>query len=258
MLLPTCLTGTSLAVREIDEEATRIAAFDIRVLITGEAGVGKQTIARLIHQRSPRSDRPFVTIDCGTVPDSTFESDWLAPVEDAGGTLVLRGVDEMSAHKQDALYRCLDAVHDGYHRHLRPPRVVAASRRSLFDAVEAGTFRRDLFYRLNTVHMYVPPLRERYEDVPVLFDHFVREFCDDERCVVPGVAPEMLQALSAYTWPENVRELRQVAKRIAMKGGDQVQFDSLRVKRPLQARPADLPLIEQPRPRNVTRPRSAP
>jgi DNA-binding NtrC family response regulator len=260
MLVPTCLSGRSLAVREIDDEATRIAALDIKVLITGEAGAGKQTIARLIHERGPRADRPFVTVDCGSIPDSTFESDWLDPVNDVGGTLVLRAVDDMSAHKQDTLYRYFDAITagDGNHRDPRRPRlrVLAASRGRLFDGVEAGTFRQDLFYRLNTVHMCVPSLRDRCEDVPVLFDYFVREFCDVQQCAVPRVAPETLQALTAYSWPENVRELKQVSKRVVMKGDGQVQFESIRVNRPLPACRPDGPVIGSPQPRSLARPRS--
>ncbi len=114
MLTPIRLTGSSLAVREIDDETTRIAPLDVRVLITGESGVGKQTIARLIHERSPRANRPFVTIDCGAVADATFESEWLAPLTAAGGTLFLRGAEEMSVHKQWALHRHLESMYEAY------------------------------------------------------------------------------------------------------------------------------------------------
>ena len=266
MLTPIRLTGSSLAVREIDDETTRIAPFDVRVLITGESGVGKQTIARLIHERSRRATRPFVTIDCGAVADSTFESEWLAPLTDAGGTLFLRGAEQMSAHQQRALHRYLESAYEA-HGAVRPRlRVLAGSRIGLFEAVEAGTFRRDLFYRLNTVHICVPPLRERIEDVPVLFDHFVREIADTQHCAAPYVAAETEQALLAYSWPDNVRELKQVAKRLVMKGGDQradgrmpaghVRFGSIGVKRPVHALPPDGPVIGTPRLRPVAPPRT--
>src|SRR5258705_1700033 len=140
MLIPICLTGSSLAVRELDDEATRIAPFDTRVLITGESGVGTQVLASIIHKRSPRADRPFGTVDCGTIADSTFESEWLAPLSAAGGTLFLRGAEEMSARKQAMLYRFLDAVYDadgspsGQLSGRPRLRVLAGSRGSLFQA----------------------------------------------------------------------------------------------------------------------------
>ncbi len=147
-------------------------------------------------------------------------------------------------------------------------RIITSGDTSLFEAVAAGTFRQDLFYRLNTVHLCIPPLRERLEEVPVLFDHFVRESCDARRCAVPAIAPETLQALTEYSWPGNVRELKQVAIRLATKGGElraeeralsrHVQFESVPAKRPAQALPPDVPMIGQPRPRIVARPRSAP
>jgi DNA-binding NtrC family response regulator len=268
MLSPLCLTGSSLALREIDDEATHIAPFDIRVLITGESGVGKQSIARLIHQRSPRADRPFVTVDCGIVADLAFKSEWLAPLSAAGGTLFLRGAEDMSPGQQAVLHRYLDGVcHDDASPRSRL-RVLAGSRMNLFEAVEAGTFRRDLFYRLNTVHICVPPLRERTEDIPVLFDHFVRQVSDIRQCAHPHIARETRQALLEYSWPDNVRELRQVAERLVMKGGDprgeermlarQVQFESMRSKRPVHAFPADVTVINTPRPRLGARPRTTP
>ena len=273
MLIPHCLTGSSLVVREIDDEATRIAPFDIRVLISGESGVGKQTLAHLIHERSPRADRPLGTIDCGTIADSTFESEWLAPLSAAGGTLFLRNAEDMSARKQATLYRFLDAAYDADGSPMgrlsgRPRlRVLAGSRANLFEAVEAGTFRHDLFYRLNTVHLRIPPLRERAEDIPVLFEHFVHQLSDARQCALPSIAAETRQALLAYSWPDNVRELKQVADRLVQKGGDpqgegrmlarQVQFESVRAKkRSLRAFPADVTVIVTPRPRPGARSRT--
>jgi len=276
MLTPTSLTGKSVAARAIDDEASTIAAFDIRVLITGEEGVGKQTIARLVHERSQRADRPFITIDCGALPDATFEPDWLeyhtGPGND-GGTLFIRCVDEMNADKQAALNRYLESVFgdDSCHQG-EPPRrgrlrVLAAARSTLFDAVEAGTFRQDLFYRLNTAHIPVPPLRERFEDVPVLFDYFVQEVADVRRCTPPRVTPEMLSALTAYSWPGNVRELKLVATRFVMNAGEgrvtspssspRTLLDGITTRRPLRPRPADITSMGRPRPHVIDRPPSA-
>ena len=271
MLIPICLTGSSLAVREIDDEATRVAPFDIRVLITGESGVGKQTIARFIHQRSPRAARPFVTVDCGAIADSSFETECLEPLSASGGTLFLRGAEELSAQKQAALYRCLDAVYDDGRSpfgHAGRPRlrVLAGSRVNLFEAVQAGTFRHDLFYRLNTVHICVPPLRARTEDIPILFDHFVQHISQIRQYAPPYVASETRQALMAYSWPENLRELRQVAERLVLKGGDprpegrmlarQVQFETIRARRPGRPGPADVTVMSVSRLRFGARPRT--
>ena len=275
MLTPTSLTGQSVALREIEDEATTIAARDIRVLITGEQGVGKQTVARLVHERSQRADRPFVTIDCGSNPASTVEPDWLQRhiiASHDGGTILIRGIDNMSADQQAALNQYLDDVYAGGtwdrsgHADVARLRVLATARRSLFDAVETGTFRRDLFYRLNTVHIAVPPLRERFEDVPVLFEHFVQEAADVRQCAPPRVMPEILHALMAYAWPENVRELKLVAKRFVMRSGDgaaasplllqEDQPDRLRAKRPLRSSPADIGSLGRPQPHIAARPRS--
>src|SRR5258705_329197 len=176
------------------------------------------------------------------------------------------------ARKQAMLYRFLDAVYDadgspsGQLSGRPRLRVLAGSRVSLFEAVEAGTFRQDLFYRLNTIYLCIPPLRERTEDIPVLFEHFVHQISDVRRCALPYIAPETRQALLAYSWPDNARELKQVAERLVPKGRDppaqgrmlarQVQVESIRAKRGVHAFPADVTRISTPRPRHVDRPRS--
>lgn len=276
--------GHTTTILDLGDEAADAALFGVRVLLTGETGVGKQTLARLIHERTRGAHAALIVLDCGEISDSTFEAEWLHPVMDLtstdcsthagwlraaeGGTIHIRSLEKMTSRQQEALFRYLDA------RHAAGARVAGRSSgevglitsgdTSLFNAVAAGTFRQDLFYRLNTVHLCVPPLSERLEEVPVLFDHFVREFCDARRCAVPAIAPETVQALTEYSWPGNVRELKQAAIRLATKGVEepapsrQVQFESIPAKRPTQARPADVPMIGTPRPHIVVRPRSAP
>jgi DNA-binding NtrC family response regulator len=282
--------GHTATIRDLGNEAADAALFGVRILLTGGTGVGKQTLARLIHERTRGATAPLIVLDCCEISDSTFEAEWLDPMMDVaspgcsthdgwlrtahGGTIHIRSLDKMTSRKQAALFRHLDARHGagagaaGHTASSVDVRLITSGDTSLFEAVAAGRFRPDLFYRLNTVHLCVPPLCERLEEVPVLFDHFVREFCDARQCAVPAFAPETLQALTAYSWPGNVRELKQVAIRLATKGGElraeepsllrQVQFESLPGKRPAQALPPDVPMIGTARPRIVARPRSAP
>ena len=280
--------GHSTTIRDLNNEAADAAPSGVRILLTGETGAGKQTLARLIHERTRGATAPLIVLDCCEISDSTFEAEWLDPMMDVaspdcgthegwlrtaqGGTIHIRTLEKMTWRKQAALFRYLDARHRagagaaGHPASSVDVRLITSGDSSLFEAVAAGTFRQDLFYRLNTVHLCVPPLRERLEDVPVLFDHFVREFCDARQCAVPAIAPETLQALTAYSWPGNVRELKQVATRLATKGGElraeepavsrQVQFESVTAKRPVQALQPDVPMIGTPQPRVVAWPRS--
>ncbi len=277
--------GHTTTILDLGDEAADAALFGVRVLLTGDTGVGKQTLARLIHERTRGAHAALIVLDCGEISDSTFEAEWLDPMMDRtstdsthvgwlraaeGGTIHIRRLEKMTSRQQAALFRYLDARHAararvaGRETSSVDVGLITSGDTSLFEAVAAGTFRQDLFYRLNTVHLCVPPLSERLEEVPVLFDHFVREFCDARRCAVPAIAPETLQALTEYYWPGNVRELKQTAIRLATKGVEepapsrQVQFESLPEKRPTQARPAYFPMIGTPRPHNVVRPRSAP
>lgn len=226
----TGLTGTSQAVRDIQEQITSFAALDVGILLTGEAGVGKQRLARCIHERSHRSDQPFVVAD-GATDDAVFESEWFARfvstdssredrVRADGGTLLIRNVDAMNRDQQAALHRFLDALNECTRPgRRRPLRLIAAARGDVFDAVETGRFRHDLFYRLNVVHIPVPPLRDRPEDVPVLFEHFAREIAEVQRCRPPAVGAQTLQQLATYSWPQNVRELKLVTKRLVTRAG---------------------------------------
>jgi DNA-binding NtrC family response regulator len=258
----TNLTGQSEAARCVDDEALNAAAFDIRVLLTGEHGVGKQTVARLIHQRSRRAGRPFVTLDCASVSEDAFESAWVSVSARAqGGTLLLRGIDDLGARMQASLYRFLEGADRSPVAATSQLRLLAASRSQLFEGVKARRFRQDLFYRLNTIHIPIPPLRERPEDVPVLLHQFVREIADAQNCARPHITPEALQALMAYSWPENVRELRQVAEQLVNRraGGRgnermlsrQVLFEAIRSKFPFRLLRSDPRRSSAPRARMV-------
>jgi DNA-binding NtrC family response regulator len=232
------MVGTSAAIRGIEEEIDHAARCDAKVLITGESGVGKEIVARLIHDRSLRSRGPLVTINCAGFPDSLLESElfghlkgsftdahrdkrgWLETAH--GGTIFMDEVGEMSLRMQALLLRFLETgeiQRVGADRRLQPVdvRVITATHRKLLSHIADKTFREDLYYRLNVVHIEVPPLRERREDVPVLLKHFLHIFSDSHRIAVPDVDPDVACYLSGYHWPGNVRELRNVAERLMLR-----------------------------------------
>jgi DNA-binding NtrC family response regulator len=279
--------GYTATIRELADEATDIALCGVRILLTGETGVGKQTLARLIHRRTRHATAPLVVLDCSELSDSTFESGWLDAIDmtgphtatthhalrsATGATILVRSLEKMTSRKQGALFGYLDARHraaattNGQTSSAVDVRLITSGDdATLLGAVETGTFRQDLFYRLNTVHLRVPPLRERFAEVHLLFDRFVREFSNARQCAVPSIAAETRQALTSYSWPGNVRELKEVASRLVTKSSQvrpdgpmipgQLQFESGPAKRSAHVLP-DLPIIGTSRPRVVARPRS--
>ena len=233
----TVMLGTSAAMRAIEHEIDVAAACTAKVLITGESGVGKELVARLIHQGSARHASKFVAINCAGLPDSLLESELFGHVRGSftgafrdkkgwleaahGGTIFLDEVGEMSLRMQAMLLRFLETgeiQRVGSDRALPPldVRVIAATHRNLADCVKERTFREDLFYRLNVVHIDVPPLRQRRSDIPVLLNHFLSTFSATHRLPVPDVAPDALERLASYDWPGNVRELKNVAERLVV------------------------------------------
>jgi DNA-binding NtrC family response regulator len=232
------LVGVSHALREIEQEIECAARSDAKVLITGESGVGKEIVARLIHQESHRSAKPLVTINCAGVPDSLLESElfghvrgsftdayrdkmgWLEQAQ--GGTIFMDEVGEMSLRMQALLLRFLEngeiqRVGSGRVQSAVNVRVVAATNRDLLGRIAEKSFREDLYYRLNVIHIAIPPLRERPEDILPLFDHFVRSCSELHRLEVPRGTDEALARLAGYDWPGNVRELKNIAERVVVR-----------------------------------------
>jgi DNA-binding NtrC family response regulator len=231
----TALVGASAAIRAIEQEVESAAQSDAKVLITGETGVGKEIVARLVHEKSRRNQRPFVTINCAGVPDSLLESElfghlrgsftdafrdrrgWLDRAH--GGAVFMDEVGEMSLRMQALLLRFLEngeiqrVGSDGAQVAV-DVRVIAATNRNLVDRIAERSFREDLYYRLNVIHVVIPPLRQRREDVPLLFNHFLKTQCALQRVPEPRVSPEALVRLVAYDWPGNVRELKNVVERL--------------------------------------------
>jgi DNA-binding NtrC family response regulator len=235
---PVVMIGVSAAIRGIEEELHYAARSDAKVLITGESGVGKEIVARLIHQRSSRSRGPLVTINCAGFPDSLLESEFFGHVKGSftdahrdkrgwlevanGGTIFMDEVGEMSLRMQALLLRFLETgeiQRVGCDRRMAPldVRVITATHRKLIDRVAEKSFREDLYYRLNVVHIEVPPLRDRREDIAVLVNHFLRAFSELHRMPLPELLPETMQHLTAYGWPGNVRELKNIAERLVLR-----------------------------------------
>src|SRR5687768_11257288 len=235
---PVVMVGMSAAVRGIEEEvhpADRTAA---KVLSPGESSIVKEIVAKLIHQRSNRGRGPLVTINCAGFPDSLLETEMFGHVKGSftdayrdkrgwleqahGGTIFMDEVGEMSLRMQALMLRFLETgeiQRVGSDRKLPPldVRVITATHRKLVDHVADKTFREDLYYRLNVIHITVPALRERREDVPLLVDHFMRSFSAAHRVPTPEVTREAQAALTAHAWPGNVRELKNVAERLVLR-----------------------------------------
>lgn len=233
------LVGTSFATQSVREELTYAARSDAKVLITGETGVGKEVVAQLVHREGSRSRAPFVTINCAGVPDTLLESELFGHVRGSftgayrdkpgllelanNGTIFMDEVGEMSLRMQGLLLRFLENGElqrvGADHRQPRVNvRVIAATNRNLLERIKSGLMREDLYYRLNIIHLAIPPLRERREDIPVLFRHFLREFAQQSRLEPPALSSDALTALTVYDWPGNVRELRNLVERLLVRG----------------------------------------
>jgi two-component system NtrC family response regulator len=227
------IVGESRAMQEILALVKRVAASRATVLVTGESGTGKELIARAIHQVSPRAQKTFISVNCAALTETLLESELFGHERGAfthavamrkgrfeladGGTLFMDEVAEMSPALQVKLLRVLQEMEFervGGNRTIKVDvRVVAASNRDLKEEMEAGRFREDLFYRLNVVHLTIPPLRQRQEDVPLLSAHFIQKYAAENVRGKLRVTPEALKLLIQYPWPGNVRELENVMER---------------------------------------------
>src|SRR5713226_458253 len=224
------LFGESAAMRAVRAQVAKAGPALSNVLITGESGTGKELVARAVHAASPRSGQPFIPINCGAIPESLLESQLFGHVRGAftsavqssaglftaadHGTVFLDEIGEMPVHLQVKLLRAIEEKQVWPVGSTKPVRVdiriIASTNRDLIKEVEAGRFRGDLFYRLNVVHVALPPLREHPEDIPLLADHFIREFNLKLGRRVRGIGRYALRAFMAYPWKGNVRELEHV------------------------------------------------
>ncbi|MCF8032121.1 MAG: sigma-54 dependent transcriptional regulator [Desulfarculaceae bacterium] len=230
------LIHRSRAMAQVMETALKVAPTDTTVLLTGESGTGKGLLARLLHEHSKRSDNPFVPVDCSTLVPTLFESELFGHVKGAftgaqddkigkfelagGGSLFFDEVGNISLQIQAKLLKTVEErsiCKVGSNRVIRvDTRLIAATNQNLNNAVAQGSFRKDLFYRLNVVHIHMPPLRERPEDVPILAEHFLERFRYLAPTRVRGFTPRALEALTNYSWPGNVRELGNAVQRLVV------------------------------------------
>ncbi len=236
------IVGESKAIQEILALVKRVAGSKATVMISGESGTGKELIARAIHQLSPRANKTFISVNCAALTETLLESELFGHERGAfthavamrkgrfeladGGTLFLDEVAEMSPALQIKLLRVLQEMEFervGGTRTIKVDvRVVAATNKELKEEVEAGRFREDLYYRLNVVHLGIPPLRQRPEDIPLLAVHFIKKYAVENVRGEVRLNPEALKLLIQYGWPGNVRELENVMERAVILCGDKV------------------------------------
>ncbi|HKV11608.1 MAG TPA: sigma 54-interacting transcriptional regulator, partial [Thermoanaerobaculia bacterium] len=256
------IVGSSRALRETLARVDKVAATDATVLITGETGTGKELIARAIHRRSPHADRALVAVNCAALPSSLIASELFGHERGAftgalqrragrfelasGGSIFLDEVGELPPEVQASLLRVLQEGTfervGGSQSIKTDARVIAATNRDLGEAVSEGTFRGDLFYRLNVFPIFMPPLRERREDIPVLVEYFAARYAARLGKRFHSIEKDSMDRIVAYSWPGNVRELQNVIERAAILS----EGDVLRVDEPLLAAspptPSGLPL----------------
>lgn len=230
------IIGNSAQLNRGIEIAVQVALTDLSVLITGESGVGKEHFPKIIHQNSPRKHGPYFAINCGAIPEGTIDAELFGHTKGAftdakserkgyfeiadGGTLFLDEVGELPLSTQARLLRVLETgefirVGDSKVQKTNV-RVVAATNLNIPQAIEAGRFREDLYYRLNTIEIKVPALRERKDDIPLLFRKFVVDFADKYRMPAIRLTEEANEMLKSYYWQGNVRQLKNVAQQISL------------------------------------------
>jgi DNA-binding NtrC family response regulator len=230
------LIGESPAIKQIYGVVEKVANTPSTVLITGESGTGKELIARALHENSSRHGGPFIKINCAAIPKTLMESELFGYEKGAftgavgakpgrfelahGGTLFLDEIGEIPIEMQVKLLRVLQESEfervGGIKTIKVDVRLVTATNRDLLQEIGAGTFREDLFYRLNVVPIHIPPLRERREDIPLLVDHFIAKFNERLRKQVTSISPEAIGHLVAHPWPGNIRELENLMERTVL------------------------------------------
>jgi len=231
------LIGQSPDIVALREEIDRVARSDAKVLVTGESGCGKEIVAQSIHFQSPRSGMAFAPVNCAGLPETLLESELFGHVRGSftgayrdkpgkleaahNGTVFLDEIGEMTLRMQGLLLRFLETGElqkvgaDGGGRIVNV-RVIAATNKNLRDMIAQGSFREDLFYRLNVIHIVVPPLRDRRQDIPLLVDQFLARFTQANSSPITGLSQAAMKALNEYSWPGNVRELENVVERLVV------------------------------------------
>ena len=243
------ILGESMEMRKIVEVIEQVAPTDITVLISGESGVGKEVIAKAIHAASPRSKKPLVAVNCGAIPEGIIESELFGHERGSftgateqrkgyfeladGSTIFLDEIGELPLAAQVKFLRVLEngefqRVGSSVQRRVNV-RVIAATNKDLESEVGHGNFRADLFFRLRSVNIHVPPLRKRPEDIPVFFRRFAEEVAAKNNIKFAGISDAAMQVLQSYHWPGNVRELRNtVESMLVLEGGRYLDVEDVR------------------------------
>jgi len=243
------ILGESMEMRKIVEVVEQVAPTDITVLISGESGVGKEVIAKAIHAASPRNKKPLIAVNCGAIPEGIIESELFGHERGSftgateqrkgyfeladGSTIFLDEIGELPLAAQVKFLRVLEngefqRVGSSIPRRVNV-RVIAATNKDLESEVRHGNFRADLFFRLRSVNIYVPPLRKRPEDIPVFFRRFAAEVAAKNSIKFAGISDAAMQVLQSYHWPGNVRELRNaVESMLVLEGGRYLDVDDVR------------------------------
>jgi len=255
------IIGESVPMKALRQQLALMAGTNGRVLIYGESGTGKELVAHAIHENSPRANEPFVLVNCATIPEDLIESELfghrkgsfagateekIGKLQKAdGGTLFLDEVGDMSLKTQGKVLRSLEEQRFepvGAHESVQvDARVIAATNKNLEEEISRGNFREDLFYRLNVIPFYVPPLRERMEDIPLLAEHFLSEFTTAYGRKQKELTSDAYRMLSEYSWPGNVRELRNLMERIVIMN-PQIRIDA----RHIPLNPQRRTVVERP------------
>jgi transcriptional regulator with PAS, ATPase and Fis domain len=263
------IIGNSPLLNRAINIASQVAPTDISVLITGESGSGKEAFSHIIHQLSPRKHGPFIAVNCGAIPEGTIDSELFGHEKGAytgaigerkgyfetvnGGTIFLDEIGEMPLGTQARLLRVLESgqfIRVGSSKVEKTNvRVIAATNVDVYDAVKAGKFREDLYYRLNTVPLRIPPLRDRKEDVYLLFRKFASDFTDKYRTPAMQLDEDAQRVLANYSWPGNVRQLKNIAEQLAvLESNHTITGQTLLTYIPNEGRNSNLPMrIDQPK-----------
>ncbi len=243
------IIGKSDSILEVIDLAKKAAMSDSNVLITGESGTGKEPVALAIHRWSLRKTRPFMTINCNAIPDTLLESELFGFEKGAftganytkkgifeladGGSVLLDEIGDVSQLFQIKVLRVLqdgEIMRIGGGHHIKVDlRIIASTNRNLKEALKKGAFREDLFYRLNVIHIHMPPLRDRIVDIPVLATHFIKKYASKRKdSLIKGITDDAMKVLMNYSYPGNVRELENIIERaIAFAGHSEIQLSDL-------------------------------
>jgi DNA-binding NtrC family response regulator len=236
------MVGRSKALEDVREVISKAAPADVRVLITGPNGSGKELVARSIHENSARANMPFVEVNCAAIPSELIESELfghekgsftsaikqrLGKFEQAdGGTLFMDEIGDMSLSAQAKVLRALQEnriTRVGGEKDITVDvRIIAATNKDLKKEIEANRFREDLYHRLSVIVIKVPALKDRLDDVPILVAKFLQDIADENKAKVKEITPKALQELAKHSWPGNIRELRNVVERLVIMGGQQI------------------------------------